>query len=319
MILSLHVVAICSPDYNSRIPSFPLKCKIVLGNLPSPNLQCYNAGHTSSHTVRSDLRCCYPPPGEDASPFQVYLQHRTCWCSILIPRSCSAFGQCQESWPQGRSNTGSLWFTDLLSLCSCWESSLTNLIDCEYKTNSLYMLKKSDMVRGRDSWCWSTTSGGKSAGTHFYSWVEWGTEIRAPHSRAQCKDWSQPSSNLCLLNIDSSMLTIRPPCLLLYTSFCVYRRIIDNVLELDEESLDINLTGNHLELKFTDGVLLPVVYIFETHTQISVLIATSNSVHRIVFPHPDRLRRHVSLPLFILLHLCCDSVHKLEVTSVLGL
>ena len=83
--------------------------------------------------------------------------------------------------------------------------------------------------------------------------------------------------------------------------FFVYRRIIDNVLELDEESLDINLTGNHLELKFTDGVLLPMVYIFETHTQISVLAATSNSVHRIVFPHPDRLRRHVSLPLFILL------------------
>ena len=101
--------------------------------------------------------------------------------------------------------------------------------------------------------------------------------------------------------------------------FFVYRKIIDNVLELDEESLDINLTGNHLELKFTDGVLLPMVYIFETHTQISVLAATSNSVHRIVFPHPDRLRRHVSLPLFILLHLCCDSLRRLEVTSVLSL
>ncbi|XP_020630293.1 nuclear pore complex protein Nup160-like [Orbicella faveolata] len=69
-------------------------------------------------------------------------------------------------------------------------------------------------------------------------------------------------------------------------------RITDNVLELVEESLDINLTGNHLELKFTDGVLLPVVYIFETHTHISVLAATTNSVHRIVFSHPDRLRRH---------------------------
>lgn len=72
---------------------------------------------------------------------------------------------------------------------------------------------------------------------------------------------------------------------------------MDNVLELDEESLDVNLTGNHLELKFTDGVLLPVLYIFETHAQISVLAATTNSVHRIVFSHPDRLRRHVSLHL----------------------
>ena len=133
-----------------------------------------------------------------------------------------------------------------------------------------------------------------------------------PRPRAQCKDQSQPSSNLCLLDLDSSTLTIRPPCLLLCTCFCVYRRVIDNVLELDEKSLDINLTGNHLELKFTDGVLLPVVYIFETHTQISVLAATNNSVHRIVFPHPDRLRRHVSLPLFILLHLYFDSLCKLS-------
>lgn len=94
---------------------------------------------------------------------------------------------------------------------------------------------------------------------------------------------------------------------------------MDNVLELDEESLDVNLTGNHLELKFTDGVLLPVLYIFETHAQISVLAATTNSVHRIVFSHPDRLRRHVSLPLNILVHLYYDSLHKLEVMSALGL
>ena len=94
----------------------------------------------------------------------------------------------------------------------------------------------------------------------------------------------------------------------LCTNFCVYRRITDNVLELVEESLDINLTGNHLELKFTDGVLLPVVYIFETHTHISVLAATTNSVHRIVFSHPDRLRRHVSLPLNIS-SICIVTVH----------
>ena len=93
---------------------------------------------------------------------------------------------------------------------------------------------------------------------------------------------------------------------------CLHRRITDNVLELVEESLDINLTGNHLELQFTDGVLLPVVYIFETHTQISVLAATTNSVDRIVFSHPDRLRRHVSLPLYILVHLYCDCYVSLK-------
>ncbi|XP_058968801.2 nuclear pore complex protein Nup160 [Pocillopora verrucosa] len=72
----------------------------------------------------------------------------------------------------------------------------------------------------------------------------------------------------------------------------IFWRVTDNVLELFEESLDNNLSGNHLELQFTDGVLLPVVYIFETPAHVSLLIATTNSVHRIAFPHPDRLRRH---------------------------
>ncbi|CAH3152521.1 unnamed protein product [Pocillopora meandrina] len=72
----------------------------------------------------------------------------------------------------------------------------------------------------------------------------------------------------------------------------IFWRVTDNVLELFEESLDYNLSGNHLELQFTDGVLLPVVYIFETPAHVSLLIATTNSVHRIAFPHPDRLRRH---------------------------
>lgn len=69
-------------------------------------------------------------------------------------------------------------------------------------------------------------------------------------------------------------------------------RITDNVLHLVEESLDCNLSGNSLELRFADGILLPAVYIFETQTHLSVLAATANSVHRIVFPHPERLRRH---------------------------
>ncbi|XP_068751589.1 nuclear pore complex protein Nup160-like isoform X2 [Montipora capricornis] len=72
----------------------------------------------------------------------------------------------------------------------------------------------------------------------------------------------------------------------------IFWRITDNVLELTEESLDNNLSGNSLEIKFSDGILLPALYIFETLTHVSVLAATTNSVHRIVFPHPDRLQRH---------------------------
>ena len=58
----------------------------------------------------------------------------------------SAFGQHQESRPLGR-------FTEFSLLCACSESSLTNLIGDEYKTNSLSMLRKSDPLRGRDPWC----------------------------------------------------------------------------------------------------------------------------------------------------------------------
>ena len=66
----------------------------------------------------------------------------------------SRFGQHQELQPLEGSDTGSLRFTDFLSLCTCSESSLTNLIGWEYKMDSLCMFRKSDPARGRDSWCW---------------------------------------------------------------------------------------------------------------------------------------------------------------------
>ncbi|CAH3174338.1 unnamed protein product [Porites lobata] len=72
----------------------------------------------------------------------------------------------------------------------------------------------------------------------------------------------------------------------------IFWRITDNVLHLVEQSLDYNLTGNSLKLQFAGGFLLPVVYIFETRAHISVLVATTSSVHRIVFSHPERLHRH---------------------------
>ena len=55
------------------------------------------------------------------------------WCTyactfILVPRGHAPFGQHQESRPLAWSNTGSPRFTDFPSLCTCSESSLTNLI-----------------------------------------------------------------------------------------------------------------------------------------------------------------------------------------------
>ena len=47
-------------------------------------------------------------------------------CIILVPRGRAPFGQHQESRPLAKS--GSPRFTDFPSLCTCSESSLTNLI-----------------------------------------------------------------------------------------------------------------------------------------------------------------------------------------------
>ena len=73
------------------------------------------------------------------------------------------------------------------------------------------------------------------------------------------------------------------------------RRITENVLELTEISLDTNLSGNSLKVHFPGSVLLPGVSVFETHSSVCVLIATTNSVHRLTLPHPDRLYRHVCI------------------------
>ncbi|XP_077176981.1 nuclear pore complex protein Nup160 [Paroedura picta] len=63
-------------------------------------------------------------------------------------------------------------------------------------------------------------------------------------------------------------------------------------LELVEESLDINLLNNAVQLKFQNCSLLPGgVHIFETQNNIVILISTNQTVHRLMLPHPARLYR----------------------------
>ncbi|CAN8004581.1 unnamed protein product [Ixodes hexagonus] len=69
----------------------------------------------------------------------------------------------------------------------------------------------------------------------------------------------------------------------------IYWKTNNNVLELTEESLDINLIGNRLRLRFQHTPLLEGVSIFETDNCVVVLAATVASVHRMSFPHPRRL------------------------------
>lgn len=70
----------------------------------------------------------------------------------------------------------------------------------------------------------------------------------------------------------------------------IYWKTNNNVLELIEESLDVNLIGNRLRLRFQHTPLLEGVSIFETQSCVVVLAATVASVHRISFPHPRRLK-----------------------------
>ncbi|KAK3748185.1 hypothetical protein QZH41_012989 [Actinostola sp. cb2023] len=73
----------------------------------------------------------------------------------------------------------------------------------------------------------------------------------------------------------------------------IHWRIRENILELTEQSLDVNLSGNCLRLMFLGGTLVSGLSIFETPTSVCILVATTNSVHRIVFTHPNRLQGHV--------------------------
>ena len=76
---------------------------------------------------------------------------------ILVPRGRAPFGQHQESRPLAESNNGSQRFMDFPSLCTCSESSLTNLIGSGLNllfTNPFKTGMSLDQARGRDSWCW---------------------------------------------------------------------------------------------------------------------------------------------------------------------
>ncbi|PSN51838.1 Nuclear pore complex protein 160 [Blattella germanica] len=68
-------------------------------------------------------------------------------------------------------------------------------------------------------------------------------------------------------------------------------RICHDVLELVEHSLDVNLVGNNVRYKFQDTPVLEGLTIHETYSSVLVLVATVSSVHRLVFPHPDKINK----------------------------
>lgn len=75
----------------------------------------------------------------------------------------------------------------------------------------------------------------------------------------------------------------------------IYWRIYHDVLELVEYSLDVNLVGNNIRYKFQDTPVLEGLTIHETYNSIVVLVATVSSVHRLSFPHPDKIHKQEHL------------------------
>ncbi|KAH8306666.1 hypothetical protein KR044_006051 [Drosophila immigrans] len=63
----------------------------------------------------------------------------------------------------------------------------------------------------------------------------------------------------------------------------IYWRTYQDIVELSEVSLDVTLLKNHLRLRFTDSAVLNVS-LSEQENNVTLLVVTVSSVHRIVFP-----------------------------------
>lgn len=72
-----------------------------------------------------------------------------------------------------------------------------------------------------------------------------------------------------------------------------FRRINNDILELVEQSLDINLTGNSIKYKFVDTPILDGVSAHETSEHVVILVPTVCSIHRLTFTHPSQLHKQV--------------------------
>lgn len=88
---------------------------------------------------------------------------------------------------------------------------------------------------------------------------------------------------------------------LLYTLFYIRfktficRSTSGDTVQFVEQSLDTNLLNNAVRLRIPHCPLLPGgVHIQETLNNILILITTSQTVHRLVLPHPTHMYHSVS-------------------------
>ena len=88
-----------------------------------------------------------------------------------------------------------------------------------------------------------------------------------------------------------------------YFLFC--RRCQDDVVQLQEISLDCNLVENNVQLRFSNSRLLPHIVIKETDRNVTILLATDHSVHRFTLSHPSKVSKNTTVRLDIIINLIC--------------
>lgn len=82
------------------------------------------------------------------------------------------------------------------------------------------------------------------------------------------------------------------PCQYLKENF-YFRRIYHDILELVEQSMDVNLIDARVRYRFTDTPILDGITIHEINGQVIILIPTVCSVHCLTFSHPERIHKQV--------------------------
>ncbi|XP_060528379.1 nuclear pore complex protein Nup160 homolog isoform X2 [Cylas formicarius] len=75
----------------------------------------------------------------------------------------------------------------------------------------------------------------------------------------------------------------------------IYWKIRYDVLELVEQSLDINLSDNRVRYYFYESPILDGISVWETAESVVILVPTVCSVHRLSFPHPSKFHKQDEL------------------------
>lgn len=107
--------------------------------------------------------------------------------------------------------------------------------------------------------------------------------INAGASQSTLQDIKLPEGAGCFTYKDSGNLSSPT------SNRFIYWRTNNDVIELVEVSLDVNLRGNHVRLRFQHTPVLQGVSFHETHDQVIILIATVSTIHKVCLPHPRKL------------------------------